>query len=93
MQIWLCKLNMLTHSCMDLKLKSVVWTRHTLENNNGMKHEVAEYLERKFRLSSNEEFSFIYFLNISFVQEKSPKLSGVLRCYTKYDKDSLAVGQ
>ena len=78
---------------MDLKLKSVVWTRHTLENNNGMKSKFAEYLEKSCRYSSNEEFSFIYFLDISFVREKSPKLSCSFCCYTKYDKDSLAVSQ
>ena len=41
----------------------------------------AKYLKESCRLSSDEQFSFKYFLNIAFVREISPKLSGGFSCY------------
>ena len=48
------------------------------ENNFGMNCEFAMYLMESCRLSSDEEFSFRYFLNISFVREISPNYQAVL---------------
>ena len=55
---------------------NVVWTCHTFENNLKMKHNFAKYLKESCRKRSDELVSFKYFLNIAFVREIPPKLSG-----------------
>ena len=40
-----------------------------------MKRKFAKYLRESCRQSSDEQFSFKYFLNIAFVREISPKLT------------------
>ena len=65
----------LTHSCLKIYLTSVVWTFHTFEDNFEMKHKFAKYLKESCRLSSDEQFSFKYFLEVAFVREISSKLS------------------
>ena len=53
----------------------------SIDNNFGMKHGFAKYLKKICRWSSDEHFSFKYFLNIAFVREISQKLSGGFGCY------------
>ena len=56
----------------------VVWTCQTFENNFGMKYKFAKYLKETCRYKSDEQFSYKYFLNIAFIKEIFPKLSGGL---------------
>ena len=44
---------------------SVVWTRHTFENNFGTKYKFAKYLKGSSKSCSDEQFSFKYFLYIA----------------------------
>ena len=62
----------LTNSCQET---SVCWTYYNFYDNFGMKHKFAKYLKGCCRMSSDEKFSFKYFLNIAFDREISPKLS------------------
>ena len=59
---------------------SVVWIRQTFENNFRMKHKIAKYLKESCKSSSEEQFSFGYFVNIAYVRKISPKLSGSFGC-------------
>ena len=60
---------------------------HTLENNFGMKYELAKYLKASGRQSSCKESSLKYFLVISFVREILPILSGRFGRY-KHERDA-----
>ena len=57
-------------------MTSVVWTRHTFDNNLEMKHKFTIYLKKSCRYSFDEQFSLKYFLNIAFFIEIVPKRSG-----------------
>ena len=50
----------MTHSCLEIYLTSVVWTRHTFENNFGMKHQFAKYLKESCRVLMNNSLSNIF---------------------------------
>ena len=71
----------LTHLCLKNFLMSVIWTCHIFEYNFGMKHEFTNYLKESCRWTSDEQFSFKYFLNITIAREISPKLPGCFGCY------------
>ena len=63
------------HCHLDLFLTFVVWTCHSFENYFVMKHKFSKYLKEGCRSSSDERFSFKYFLNFALVREISSKLS------------------
>ena len=54
-----------------------------------MKHKFAKYFKESFRRSSDELFSFKYFLNFAFVSEISPKLSDIFFAATCMNKLAL----
>ena len=67
----------LTYSYLQIFFKtSVVWTCQTFKNNFEIKHKFGKYLMEHCDYSSDEQFSFKYFLNITYVREISPKLPG-----------------
>ena len=42
-------MSILTHSCLEIYLTSVVWTCHTFENNFGVQYKFAKYLKEGCR--------------------------------------------
>ena len=64
---------LLTHSCSEIHLTSVVWTCHTFENNFRIKHQFVNYFKESCRLISNEQLSFKYFPTIAFTRDISLK--------------------
>ena len=82
----------ITHSCLEINLTSVVWTCHTFENIFGIKHKFTKYFKESCRWSSNKQFSFKYFLNITSVREIPPKLSGGFGCY-RHEWDNFVINQ
>ena len=57
----------LTHSCLKISSIGVVWTYDTFKDNFVTKLKFPKYLKKSCRLSSDEQFSFKYFLNTAFV--------------------------
>ena len=68
---WYIKL--LTHSCLEIYLTSVIRTSQSFGNYFWMKHQFANYLKEICRLSFNEQLSLKSFQTIAFVKEISPK--------------------
>ena len=63
----------LTHSYLEISLTSVNCDKLHLENNLRVRLKLAKYLQRSYRLSSEEGLPFKYFLKINFVKEISLK--------------------
>ena len=68
-------INMLTHSCLEISLASVVCISYILENDYHIKHKLGKKLNDMYDLVSDEHFFFKYFLRNVFVREISPKQS------------------
>ena len=63
----------LTHSCLEIYLKNVVWTFNTSVNNFTFKYKLEKIFEESCLLASDSHFSFKCFLKIAFVRGISPK--------------------
>ena len=61
--------SMLTHSCPEISLTSIVWTCDTVDNKFGIGHTTAKYLKESYRRCSEEHLSFKYFLKTPFFRE------------------------